>query len=664
MSTDGKVEAQLRVAARYFDLKQWAETEAVCHTILEVHPDQPDALYMLALSEMASGKSPEAREHLTVSIAVRPKAEPLNDLGTLLKADGHIDDAINCFSRAIELKPNYAIALNNLGNALRMKGRLSEAIGNFRAAAEHGPEIAEIHNNLGVALRDAEQLDAAENCFNEAIRIQPAFAQAWSNLGNVMAMRGDNERARQHYEKSLEMSPNDALRLRMATLLPAVPNSEAESRVARERFREDIRQLAAEGIRIADPLNDVGTTPFYLAYQGQNDRADVELLAALYRQACPSLSYTAPHCQTRYLGADGRRIKVGFISSYFYQHTIGRLMEGLIRLLPRDDFEVHLFASDPKSDEMAGKLNSCADHYRLIPRSLPDARDIIAAAELDILVHAGVGLDPLSYFLAYARLAPAQCVTWGHPVTSGLDTMDYYISCAAAEIEDADAHYTETLVRLPHYTTHFEKPKLGTDDWTREKFGLPPTGTLYLCPQSLFKFDAGFDALIGAMLREDKTGQFIMIEGQRPEHTRLVKERFVRTIGNVVDRVHFLPRQSSDAFLGLISVADVVVDTPLFCGGNTSLEALALGTPVVTMPSEFRRGRLTFAQYQQMGMSDCIATDEDHYVILATRIGCDRRFRNEAVNNISARVDILFENDAVITEHAEFFSRAVKDAVS
>ncbi|MDA0241385.1 MAG: tetratricopeptide repeat protein, partial [Proteobacteria bacterium] len=369
MPADVKVEARIQIAAKYLDMMQWSEAETVCHALLDDHPAQPDALYVLALAELALSRPQEAQAHLAASIEAEPRPEPLSDLGKLLKEDGRFDEAIDCFHRALELRPGYAIALNNLGDALQMKGRPDEALAVLEQAVAHAPDLPEIHNNLGVVLRDMEQLDAAEKSFNQAIRLRPEFAEAWSNLGNVAAVRGDTQRARMHYEKSLAIGPNDALRLRMATLMPGIPSSREEVQTARDRFRNDIRQLTEDDIRIADPLKDVGTTPFYLAYQGQDDRADLEMLAALYRQACPSLSFVAPHCTSPYRGAEGRRIKIGFQSPYFYYHTIGRLMEGLIRLLPRDRFEVHLFASNPKSDDMAKSFETHADHHCWVPRS-------------------------------------------------------------------------------------------------------------------------------------------------------------------------------------------------------------------------------------------------------------------------------------------------------
>ena len=84
-----------------------------------------------------------------------------------------------------------------------------------------------------------------------------------------------------------------------------------------------------------------------------------------------------------------------------------------------------------------------------ISANIKSAQQQIADERFDILLYADIGMEPFSYFLAFSRLAPVQCVTWGHPDTTGLRSIDYYISNDIAEPEDGQESYTETLVRLP-----------------------------------------------------------------------------------------------------------------------------------------------------------------------------------------------------------------------
>src|SRR5262249_21199605 len=110
------------------------------------------------------------------------------------------------------------------------------------------------------------------------------------------------------------------------------------------------------------------------------------------------------------------------------------------------------------------------------------------------------------------------------------------------------------------------------------------------------------------------------------------------------------------------AVADVLLDTFPFCGGNTSYEAFAVGTPVVTLPSRLLRGRLTQALYQQMGVLDCIASSPEDYVRIAVRLGTDALWRAEIRDRILAQSDRVFDDLSVVRELEQFLVSAVERA--
>jgi predicted O-linked N-acetylglucosamine transferase (SPINDLY family) len=256
-----------------------------------------------------------------------------------------------------------------------------------------------------------------------------------------------------------------------------------------------------------------------------------------------------------------------------------------------------------------------------------------------------------------SRLAPVQCVTWGHPVTTGYPSMDYFISSQWLETAQADAHYTEQLVRLANLGTHYYRPKL-TASKPREAFGLDSERHLYVCCQTLFKMHPEFDAILADILRRDPRGDVVLIEGRRPVWTAQLKARFQRTMPDVAQRVRFLPPMPNADFLQLNALADVLLDTLHFGGGNTSYEGLAFGTPIVTLPSEFLRGRITHALYQKMQFTDCIVRSPEAYAELAVRLGTDRDFRRHISEQILARADVLYEDPAEVHELERFLAWA------
>jgi predicted O-linked N-acetylglucosamine transferase (SPINDLY family) len=360
--------------------------------------------------------------------------------------------------------------------------------------------------------------------------------------------------------------------------------------------------------------------------------------------------------------SDIGRIRIGLLSSFFRQHTIGYLMAGLVAQLSREAFDVTVLSVGHFEDAVAGFIKQKADSYVEVPRHLPSARKVIAEQNLDVLFYTDIGMDPVTSALAFSRLAPMQCVTWGHPVTSGIDTIDYFISSEALETEDAEQHYTERLVRLQSLPIYYYRPELPTPRKEREEFGLSKHAHLYACPQSLFKFHPEFDQVLRGILRGDPQGTVVLLRGAVAHWEELLRQRFAATVPDVVDRIQFLPKLSRPDFLNLMALADVLLDPLHFGGGNTSYEALAFGTPIVTLPSRFLRGRITFALYQQMNVLDCVAHSHEEYVDIALRLGKDPGYRQSLREKLLAASSILFENSQGITQLEEFLERAVKGA--
>lgn len=273
-------------------------------------------------------------------------------------------------------------------------------------------------------------------------------------------------------------------------------------------------------------------------------------------------------------------------------------------------------------------------------------------------------MEPFTYFLAFARLAPVQCVSFGHPDTTGIRNMDYFISNDLFETEDADAHYSERLFRLHDLGTlaYYYRPQIPAPLKDRGAFGLPNEARLYLCPQTLFKFHPDFDAMLGNILRADPDGRLILIEGKFPHWTDSLRRRFARTLPDVLNRVLWLPAQNGDDFINLIAVCDVMLDTPHFNGMNSNLEAFAVGTPIVTLPMDLQRGRHTYGMYQKMGIHDCIAGNPGEYVRIAVRVATDPAYRRALQDRILTANAALYEDDRAVQEFERFFTEAVARA--
>ena len=311
------------------------------------------------------------------------------------------------------------------------------------------------------------------------------------------------------------------------------------------------------------------------------------------------------------------------------------------------------------ADAMAGTIAASADRAARLPAKLTDARRAIGEAELDVLFYPDIGMEPMTYFLGFARLAPVQMVTWGHPVTTGIPNIDYFLSSRDLEPDGSDDQYTERLLQPRWPIVYYHRPPMPVHPRGRAWLQVPDAATLYACPQSLFKLHPDFDSLIGAILDRDHNARILFIQDRTGHQARQIRDRFARAFPENVDRVVFTPQLKLAEFLDLLRAADVILDPPHFGGGNTSLEAFAMGVPIVTLPGGFLRSRITYSLYRKMNMLDLVADSAKTYVDLAIRLGTDRDWREGLRKKITERSVVLYEDIQVVRDFEDLLLEAV-----
>lgn len=649
----------------------WPEALAAFQRATQLRPDHASAHNNLGNVLKHLGRFDEALRAISQAVRLTPGAADLHvNLGHLLRQLGRLADAEGRFRHALQLEPGHLDALKPLASTLFDGGRAEEALEVFRQVLARTPDDAEVLNDLGNVLRQLERHDEAVPCYERAVRLRPDLGSAHANLANLRSEEGRTEEARELYRQAHRLRPSPLLRILSETQLPVIYQSMGQMAEVRARLTEDLRRLDAEGVRL-DPTQEMMPTHFYLAYQGMNDR---ELHAAFARLGDGSRSEAARQTKCGVNQTDGPRrlglpdprprtggkIRVGFLSKYLRTHTIGQLNHGLIAGLSREQFEVTVISVGPPDEGLGRRIRQSADRFLVLPPQLGAALQTVAGLGLDVLYYPDVGMDSLTYTMAFSRLAPVQCATWGHPVTTGLPTIDYFVSSEDLESPGSDDQYTEKLVRLPRLGVCYERPELPAVRKGRAAFGLPESAHVYLCPQTLFKFHPEIDDLFGGILRRDPAGLLVLIEGKYPHWTELLRQRFARTLPDVLDRIVFVPKQGRGDFLNLLAVADVMLDPIHFGGGNTSYEGFALGVPIVTWPSGFLRGRLTHAMYRQMGIPDLTARDAAGYIERAVQLGTDPAYREEMSSRIRERSGVLFGDVAAVRAVEAFLASVVK----
>jgi predicted O-linked N-acetylglucosamine transferase (SPINDLY family) len=260
-------------------------------------------------------------------------------------------------------------------------------------------------------------------------------------------------------------------------------------------------------------------------------------------------------------------------------------------------------------------------------------------------------------------------VSFGHPNTTGIPNLDYFVSNDLFEPREAAEHYSEKLFRLHDLPTlaYYHRPAipaLESRAAALAALGLPTGKPLYVCPQTLYKVHPDMDALIRGILLRDPKGLVVLIEGQFGEFTAQLRARFAANLPEVAARIVFLRRMGFAEFLRLLAVADVILDTVHFNGMNSSLESFAVGTPIVTLPSGLQRGRHTQAMYRKMHIDDAIARSSAHYIEIAVRIATDPEYQQSLRERILSRNHVLFADLRVVQEFERFFVEAFTQSLA
>jgi predicted O-linked N-acetylglucosamine transferase (SPINDLY family) len=300
-----------------------------------------------------------------------------------------------------------------------------------------------------------------------------------------------------------------------------------------------------------------------------------------------------------------------------------------------------------------------------IPGDLEQMCQQILSDQLHILVFLDIGMHPTLTQIAGLRLAPVQCTTWGHPITSGLPTIDYFLSSDLMEPENGENHYSETLIRLPNIGISYSKPALPKTRKRRSDFQLRSQAVVYLSCQSTFKYLPQYDYIFAAIAQRVPQAQFVFISHPSDSIKRQFLQRLKKAFaGFGLDSEEYcvtLPRLNQNDYLSLNLVSDVFLDTLSWSGGNTTLEAIACNLPVVTCPGEFMRGRHSYGILRMLGVTDTIANDEAEYIDIAVRLGLDPQWRKSIVAQIVANHDRLYEDKTCVEALEAFYERVVED---
>jgi protein O-GlcNAc transferase len=574
-------------------------------------------------------------------------------------------EALSFRERALRLEPGNAEAQNNRAVALNELGRCPEALACCDRALALRSDFPEALATRARALQELRRYDEARMACEQALQLRPDFLLALGTLAELLDAMGEREAAQQYLRRVLELEPDraDARNMLLMSRIPSIPSSADEVAAARAAFPEhfaEFERWVRDNPQVEETSIVGSSTPFFLAYQ---DSCNRELLSRHGGLCCELMSrwqqrkaLTAP---LRNAPRASRKLRVGIVSAHIRDHSVYRaLVRGWLEQLDRERFEIGVIHLGIDVDGDTSNARNHASFFIDGARPLRQWVDAIRSASPDVLIFPEIGMNAITVQLASLRLAPYQLAAWGHPETTGLPTIDYYLSASCFEPPQAQENYSERLVPLPNLGCYYEPYGLPPAPVDMARLGVSTDRPIFLCPGMPFKYAPQYDAVFATLAQRLGRCQFVFFDAPVPGLTQRLRRRlsavFQERRLDPDEYLVFVPWQPAAGFFGLMQRADVMLDTIGFSGFNTAMQAIECGLPLVAFEARFMRGRLGSGIANKAGLPDLVARTTDEYVELSVRLATDEPFRSDVRRRIEAARGALFRDREAIDGLARF----------
>ena len=657
--------------------KDYIEAESRFKKILE-WIDDAQTWYNLAVLYFETQKFELAKQAIHRALLLDPnQANYYYTLGLISEKQGHISEASDNYNKAIALDRFHADAYNNLGNIYRRQNKDRQVIEIFEQALNQCPKHHGAYINLGNCYLYRKNYLAAEKIYKQALHYNLENIELYDGLAQTLIQLGKNQEVLNLLNDAIQKFPNNLfLQRKFLLFLPTIYETSEEILEYRERFSQGLKRLInqveleiPEGIahayEIINGKSKTGQTNFYLAYQGYNDLVLQKKYGQFVHQIMASVYPQWMKPRNLKNNPKNRKIKIGYISQRM-QSLLARLLIGWIENADKNKFEIYSYYIGDVVEINNQYFQVFSDYYYHFPNQIEETASQILQDEIDILVYFEIGLDPLISQLANLRLAPVQCATWGHPMTTGFPTIDYFLSSDVMEPSNAQEHYSEQLIRLPKLGFNIVLPPYLEPVKKRSDFGLNDHDVLYLSCQALQKYLPQHDYLFVEIYRQVAHAKFIFIN--RPGSETITK-KFKKLLEDVFQKSHldyrqacyFLPGMPTPDYFNLIMLSDVFLDTICFSGGFTSLDAIACNLPIVTLPTDLMRGRQSYGMLRVIDVTETIAYNEKEYIEIAVRLGLEPQWRKEISQKIKTNKNLLFNDLTCVQALEDFYFETVKN---
>ena len=691
------VESLSYLALGLIDKNNRIEAINVYREILKLYPQHAVSWYSLATNYYHLEQYNEAERSIKKAIELDDlSAGNYQILGLILEKKEQYLSAIKAYQKSIKLDPKFLNAYADLANVYLQQNQVHRAIEIYKASLDVAPigfrvsifdKIADAYETLndqilvalyrGYSAYISRKNQIAIPYFENVLASHSDNLDVYLKLIDCYILTDQSSLAIDLTKKALKFFPNNLSLERLnQSILPIIYKDSEEVKFYRERFSELLTELiknttlnTSQEQKNAFESLQIGTN-FYLGYQGEND-LDFQkkysyyihkILKKIHPQYCASLFSSQEISQ--------RKISIGYISLHLY--NLGRLYLNWIKNRDQSKFEIYVYDISGNDDsiehehwEFRKRFKFYSDHIKFIFGKIEDISSYIISNKIDILIFSEIGLHTSTTILSVMRLAPIQCTTWGHPMTSGSPNIDYFLSSDLMEPDNAEEHYSEKLVRLPNLGFSIEAPTLPSLNKRCLDFGLQTKSIVYLCCQAMFKYLPQHDYIFPSIALHNKSFQFVFVDSfLGPVITEHFKKRLGKAFAkfdlNYEDYCVFLNTLSVNDYLILMQLSDIFLDSFSWSGGLTTKDAIACSLPIVTCPGKIMRARQSYGMLKMIGVTETIAETEAEYIEIAVRLGLNQQWRQTVRDKMEANKHRLFNDLECIRSLESFFEEVVK----
>ena len=526
----------------------------------------------------------------------------LTDMATTLAKSKFYDEAAEFFNRAISIQPDYFLAWSNQGNLLAEMGFTRDAIASYEKAMNLNPEYAETWSNYGNAMFDLNCYQEGRLAHERALELRPDYAEAWSNYGNtLLELRDPGDYAA--YQKAYSLNPSHPFLLGQ---LFSVATGRCDWK--------NSQTLGSKLIERAE-LNEKVARPFVFLHTSASLSLQ-KLAAEIYiRDRISIAKMIAQNPPSRIVGR--KKIRIGYISSDFKEHPVGILMEHLLKMHNREQYEVYGFflnasTNDPLEHRLVDIFDATFNLHGVVDS---EAVSLVRACKLDIAIDLNGHTSGARTALFANKIAPIQINYLGYAGTSGADFYDAIIADRVVIPLEDQIHFSEKIEYLPNsffpVDTSISIADLG-DIPSRASQNLPESGFIFTCFNNSYKITPEiFDVWMNIL--KEIPESVLWLSNASPEAVlNLQNEAVSRGVDST--RLIFASRiPDRKEHLSRLRLADLFLDTPLYNAHATAADALWSGVPLLTIIGETFAGRVAASLLSALGLTELIVRSEREY---------------------------------------------------